>query len=572
VNQHSLRNFFTSLATRLPGGRLWATALSLCLVIALACTTPAAAAPPVAAKPQVLFLPFDVQIPGSYSYLQNGLASTLASRLSSRANVAAVAQTNTSNQLAHALTEGNYSRFGQMLEKSGADYLVMGALAPKAGQFELVSYVFTRTGSQAPKQFEQDFQSVDDAMTAIDAMAWDISGKVFNKPKPDALAGTGATGMSGFQTAHPERAYREGLFSGSPVGLEQGGPFELVKSFRSKGVAGEAMDINVADLEGDGQEEILVLTSGALRLYRNDNGSFRMLATIDLPDHLRYHAISMADMNNNGLQEIYISASNGDNPDSTVLEWDGRKIKTLTDHVAWYLDTITAPDVAPMLVGQKGISYEFPGGDIYTLQFKTNGTIIPGKRLSLPKGTTIFNFTLADIDGDGNREILTISHSNHLQVFDADGTLRWTSPELIGASNKFFGTPTSTNNSVEADNDTLWIHTRIAIADLDQDGVNDVLVGRNRVESVRFMPNLRYFDGASLAAYQWKNGTMQSIWETRKLPGYLTNYQVGTNTPAENQYTIFFVETESSYPFAFWQSTTSYLNCYTLQVIPSRLQ
>ena len=46
--------------------------------------------------------------------------------------------------------------------------LVMGSLAPKSGQFELTSYVFTRTDSQTPKQFQQDFQSVDDAMAAID--------------------------------------------------------------------------------------------------------------------------------------------------------------------------------------------------------------------------------------------------------------------------------------------------------------------------------------------------------------------------------------------------------------------
>nr|WP_320011700.1 VCBS repeat-containing protein [uncultured Desulfobulbus sp.] len=566
MNRHSLRIIFTNLAARTQNGLLRAISFSLCLTVALTCTIPATAASPVAAKPQVLFLPFDVQITGSYSYLQNGLASTLASRLSSRANVAAVAQTTTSTQLAQALKKGNYSRFGQMLMQSSADYLVMGSLAPKDGQFELVSYVFTRTGSQAPKQFEQDFQSVDDAMSAVDAMAWDISGKVFNKPKPDALAGAGGNGMSGFQTAHPERAYREGLFSGSTTGLEHGGPFELIKSFRSKGVAGEAMDINVADLEGDGQQEILVLTKDALRLYRNDNGAFRMLATIDLPNHLNYHAITMADLNGNGLQEIYISASNGDNPEATVMEWDGRAIQNLTDHVPWYLATITSPGTPPLLVGQKSISYDFPSSELYTLKISNDGTIQPDTKLILPPKTTIFNFTIADINGDGSKEILTISHANRLQVFDTDGTLRWTSPDELGASNKFFGTLTSANNSVEADNDTRWIHTRIVITDLDRDGINDVLVGRNRVETVRFMPNLRYFDGASLAAYTWKDGSMHPLWETRKMPGYLTNYQVEPSQSADNQYSIFFVETESSYPFAFWQSTTSYLNCYTLQV------
>jgi len=546
---------------------LWSIAMIACLVMALFLPAVAGASNRGAAKPQVIFLPFDVQIPGSYSYLRNGLASTLASRLASRANVATVAKGNTSEQLAQSLSQGNYDQFSQMLQRSGADYLVMGSLAPKSGQFELMSYVFSRTANQAPKQFQQDFQSVDDAMSAIDAMAWDISGKVFNRPKPDALAGSvGGKGMGAFQTAHPERSYRDGLLSGSASGLETGGPFELVSSFRSKGISGEAMDINAGDLTGDGQDEILVLTNGALKLYRNDKGAFRMLATVDLPNYLRYHAVTLGDINHNGLQEIFLSASNGDSPDSTVMEWNGRKITTLLEHAPWYLATINAPGAAPMLVGQKRLASEFGGGDIFQMQWAASGELTPGKQLALPKGTNLFDFTLADINGDGNKEILVINSSNHLQMYDANGSLRWTSPDKIGASNKFFGSLTSTNNSVNAEKDSVWIHTRIVVTDLDMDGTNDVLVAKNRVETVRFMPDLRYFDGASLAGYKWKDGGMTRLWETRKIPGYITNFQTGQNNTASNQYAIYFTETESSYPFAFWQSANSYLNCYTLRV------
>lgn len=541
-----------------------------CLVTVLVITPMAQAKEAVAPKPQVIFLPFDVQIPGSYAYLRNGLASTLASRLASRANVAAIAQGSTSEQLAQALKSGDYGAFSQMLQRSGADYLVMGSLAPKAGQFEMMGYVFAKASSQAPKKFQQDFQSVDDAMGAVDAMAWEISGKVFNKPKPDALAGTvGGKGMSAFQTAHPERAYREGLLAGSASGLEAGGPFELVSSFRSKGIQGEAMDINAGDLDGDGREEIVVLTNGSLKLYLNEKGAFRMLATIDLANHLRYHAVTLGDINHNGRQEIFISASNGDNPDSTAFEWNGHKISTLFEHAPWYLATITAPGQKPMLVGQQRLAADFGGGDILSMQLSPAGEVIAGKQLTLPKGTNIFDFTLADIDGDSTKEVLTINNDNRLQVFDANGSLRWTSPELIGASNKFFGTLTSGNNAVNAEKDSTWIHTRIAVADLDLDGINDVLVGSNRLETVRFMPNLRYFDGASLVAYQWKKGTMNRLWETKKIPGYITNYQSGSQVGSDKQYRIYFAETESSYPFAFWQSSNSYLNCYTLRVNPT---
>ena len=566
MNVHSLLKTFSSIIPTTIRKWSWPFVMVACLATALILPPTVMAKNTASPKPQVVFLPFEVHIPGSYSYLRNGLASTLASRLAARAPIAAIAQGSTSDQLAKALADGNYTAFGQMLQRTGADYLVMGALAPKAGQFELTGYVFTRTSTQAPKQFQQDFQSVDDAMDAIDAMAWEISGKVFHTPKPDALSGpVGGMGMSAFQTAHPERAYREGLLAGSASGLEAGGPFELVNSFRSKGLAGEAMDINAGDLDGDGREEILVLTNGTLKLYRNEQGAFRMLAAVDLANHLRYHAVTMGDFNRNGLAEIFLSASNGDKPDTSVMEWDGRKITTLVEHATWYLATITAPGEEPLLVGQQRVASEFGGGDIFTMRL-ANGEVVAEKQLALPKGTNIFDFTLADIDGDANKEILTISSSNRLQVYNADGSLRWTSPDPIGASNKFFGTLTSTNNAVNSEKDSVWIHTRIVVADLDLDGTNDVLVGRNREETVRFMPNLRYFDGASLAAYQWKNGSMNRLWETKKIPGYITNYQMGLHAAADGQYKIYFAETETSSPFAFWQSSSSYLNCYTLRV------
>jgi hypothetical protein len=545
----------------------WLPALFGALLLVLLMSPMVLAKPPVATKRQVLFLPFDVQIPGSYVHLRQGLASTLASRLASRANIAPIAHSATTDQMAQALQAGNHDAFSQLLQRSGADYLVMGSLAPKAGQFALVGYVFSQTSNQAPKKFQQDFQSVDDAMSAVDAMAWDISGKVFGKPKPNALAGpAGGTGMSAFQTAHPERAYREGLMSGSASGLEAGGPFELVSTFRSKGIAAEAMDVNAGDLDGDGEEEIVLLTNSSLMLYRNENGAFRMLATMNLPDHLRYHSVSMADMNRNGLQEIYISASNGDNPDSSAMEWNGKRITTLFAHVPWYLATITSPGQDPILVGQQKLASEFGGGDIFTMQLTQAGGVVESKQLALPKGINVFDFTLADIDGDGNSETLAITSGNRLQVYKADGSLSWTSPELIGASNNFFGTLTSGNNAVMAEKETVWVHTRIVPTDLDLDGVTDVLVGSNRLETVTFMPNLRYFDGSSLAAYRWQNGALQRLWETKKIPGYITNYQVTGDPQGSNSYRVYFAATESNYPFVFWKSSSSSLNCYTLRV------
>jgi hypothetical protein len=59
---------------------------------------------------------------------------------------------------------------------------------------------------------------------------------------------------------------------------------------------------------------------------------------------------------------------------------------------------------------------------------------------------------------------------------------------------------------------------------------------------------------------------MQRLWETKKTPGYITNHQMVRDPQGEDRYRIYFAETESSYPFVFWQSSASALNCVTLRV------
>jgi len=532
---------------------------------------PAKSAPPAKtqgpAKPQVLVLPFDVEISGSSAYLRNGLASTLASRLATRANVAAVAEGAASEQMAKSLKTGDHAAFAQQLRQSGADYLIIGSLAPKGSQFELIAYLFTQTSGQTPKRFLQNFNTVDDAMSAIDELAWDISGAVFNKPRPEMKsAPTQPGGTSLLHTAHPDKAYRAGRYAGTSTGLEIGGPFELVSTLRSKSLPFEVMDMNAGDLDGDGKEEIVLLTKSSLIIYRHDEGQFRMVATINLPAHIRYHSVTLGDLNKNGVQEIYISGNNQDRPDSTALEWNGKKVTFLFQHVPWYLRTMGALGEEPVLLGQSNLAGNLGDNGVYRMTLNADNTLTEGARLNLPKGLNIFDFIQADIEGGQSKVTVAINSRNRLQLYDTAGTLRWTSPDTFGASSNFFGSLTSPDNSAMSEKETTWLRTRIVVADFDGDGINDIMVGRNRLEIVPFMPNLRYFNGGSISALTWESNSLVRLWESRKISGYIANYQVVGASKGSTEYRVYFVEAETSYPFVFWQATSTYLNCYTIKV------
>ena len=523
-----------------------------------AAPTPAKTTEP--AKRQVVFLPFTVEIPGSYAYMRQGLASMLASRLASRADIAAIPQGTATEQMARALKSGEYASVSQQLRQTGADYLVIGSLTPKGQQFELTSYVFSNSAEQTPKKFQRDVVTIDRAMTAVDELAWDISSSVFGKQQPEEAPQT--TKSNAFQTAHPERAYREGKLAGSGSGLESGGAFELTNTFRSKNLLTEVMDMNAGDIDGDGKDEIVVLTKSALIIYRQSESQFQMIATIDLPKHIRYLSVTLGDLNKNGLKEIYISGSNGNNPDSSALEWNGKKMSYLFQHVPYYLRAMTVAGEPPQLLGQTTLAGELGGADICQMTLDPQKGVTQGQKLNLPKGLNLYDFAQGDINGDGKRETIAINKNNRLQVFDAAGTLLWTSAEQYGASDKFYGTIASTSSN---ENNTVYAKTRIEIVDLDMDGVNDILVGRNRLETVKWMPNLRYFEGSSIAALKWEKGTLNTLWETRKIQGYAINYQILPPKKGDRQFQLIFAEGTSSSPFVFWNAPSSFINDYSLR-------
>jgi len=216
-----------------------------------------------------------------------------------------------------------------------------------------------------------------------------------------------------------------------------------------------------------------------------------------------------------------------------------------------------------MLLGQRTLSSELGGSAIHQMLLDPRKGVIEGKQLALPKGFNLYDFTQADITGDGTRETIAINKYNQLQVFSAAGAPLWTSSELYGASNNFFGTLSSVSKT---DQETEYIKTRIVIQDLDLDGVNDILIGKNRLETVKFMPNLRYFDGSTMAGLKWVKGALTTLWETKKIPGYVVNYQMLAPQKGSRQFQLLFAEGETSYPFVFWQAPSAFMNSYTLQV------
>lgn len=553
-----------STRTRTLRAFLW-TVVLLATIFMPICPLLAAQSQGATVQARVVFLPVTVQVDGAPSHLSGGLASVLASRVATRARITAITQGSSTQQMQEALHKADFSSFNRLLAETNADYLVLSTFGPSNAQYELASYVFSRGSGAAPQKVSRFLSNADDPLPAADELASDISALISGK---GTITQTGSAarqdGASPFSSAHPERAYRENMLAQSVAGLERAqGGFKLVESLRGRPLPIELLDLNVGDVDGDGVQELVLLGNKILQLYRYEEGRFVQKIAQDLPGHLNYLSVTLADANGNGVPELYIGASNGALAASSIWEWQNGRLVRLAENIPYYLHAVSLAKGETMLLGQTPPPKEASGGTIHLMRYE-EGTLQPsGNTLPLPEGYNVYDVAPADLDGDGTLEIVAINNKNRLQVFSSSGTLLWTSADEYGASRNFYGTVSSAAAAVQQPS---YLHTRIVTTDIDQDGITDVLVGKNRAKTVPYLPNIRYFDGSSLAGLKWEERGLRVLWETQRISGYVAGYQLLPVQGEESRLELFFAETENTYPFLFWSTPTTSIHRFVLAV------
>ena len=116
---------------------------------------------------------------------------------------------------------------------------------------------------------------------------------------------------------------------------------------------------------------------------------------------------------------------------------------------------------------------------------------------------------IADIDGDGENEIVMGHQDGVLRAFEADGTLKWSSPAIPGV-----------NTGCNAQTTASAIDSSPAVADLDQDGTAEIIVGVGSTWVSNQNGGVIAFDGVS-GAIEWRTALgvdHGSVWDNTSVP------------------------------------------------------
>jgi hypothetical protein len=348
-----------------------------------------------------------------------------------------------------------------------------------------------------------------------------------------------------YQTAHPERAFMGAVTAGDSQVMQPGG-FRNIQDFTmSQNFDFAAQGMDVGDVDGDGIDDIVIASLTQVHIYHRSGNKFNSFGIVTLSKSNRIHCISLADLNNNGRDEIYISTSDHTGPNSFAVEWQENDFAFLIKNTPWYIKAVNLPGQGMILAGQRAGHNQPLDPGVYQLTGEQGGTaqdkLKKGQKLPLPREVNVFSFVMADIDGDGSEEIVFIDERDHLTVMRQGGKPMWRSSGLFGGSNRSIGKEIEPDviherNALQPEQyGKVFVPSRIIAIDLNHDGLMDVVVNRNQLRWSPVFPNLKSYTAGHILGLSWNGISMTELWYTKKVDGYLTDYQFKTGPNDTNR-------------------------------------
>lgn len=454
---------------------------------------------------KVVFYPTDVSEAGELAYLRESVRMMLASRLSGIAGI--------------------QPQFEEKVTAGTVGYRVQSRLVSTENGVTVSASVLSPSSS-VPEPFKVTVAEDSLVMTAlenlVDEMAeslFDVEAKVVSAPivsKPVAA--------TDFHTPHPDRQVKENSGFGLSITqdefiAEMAIKVTATERYKSTLLPYSTRGMSAGDLDGDSLDEILIATNTTIHILQLRDKRIRPLTTVPLPGLLQVHALNVADLNNNGVMEIYVSATRKGEPRSFVLEWHPEAgITWLHKEVPKYLRPLTLPGKGLVLAGQSG---GLEGGalvGIYQLSLQAGEDIVTGELLPVPESVNLFEFVFADLEGDGVAEVVAINKKEELKVFNSNLELLYTSPAGFGGRELMEG---------------LNPPIRLVVTDFDADGNDDILLVDNELSSPTMMKKSKYYENGQVRGLLWDRDLFLEMWRTNVFQKAISDFQFLTVTGRE---------------------------------------
>ena len=284
------------------------------------------------------------------------------------------------------------------------------------------------------------------------------------------------------------------------------------------------MGLDVADLDGDGKAEVLVLGRNKLLIFAREGKSLALKDSLQSSLGEEFVKVSAGDVNGDGKAEIYLVSSVGLRAETALLEWTGKFRRILK--VNAHLHVVKAHDSAPLLLSQDTLVNSYFSGRISVMAFDgaklTQKEVLP----EFTEGVQFYTLTPLDPNRKETSGYVGLNERSYVCLWDGNGKLLWRSEEKVGGTNNFLSAPASHRRDML---EFLDFNARFLIKDINRDGNKEVLV-INNIPLGKHTQLLKIMEKSVVTAYAVGPGGLAAKWDSRQFPYCLTDMQAEGGT------------------------------------------
>ena len=486
---------------------------SMCLVF-LVLLFPAQA---FAAKSTYVVLPFTVNGPENFNYLERSIPQMLTSRLYSKGEVEAASDVPAAQRAVSDAATADRAR-----NALKADYVVFGTVTIVGDNYSLDVQVRDKAG----KSWNQASEGkVAQLISGISRTSDSINHQVFGR--------SSAPQAQRVNQMHPDIVVNQDRPKDvylNPQFRYSGSSAEDESRMRSQTLQFTAVGMEVCDLDNDGRNEVVLLSETTLYAYRFDNGRLNKVAEIELPRTHRTLAVRALP----GSSKTYLIVNMIDKdsmPQASIYSLSGNTFKEEYSRQKYFLNVVkVAPDYRPTLIGQKSGRPRLFASGVYEMLLTGSGQLTQGARLSLPEGADVFNFTY--LPGGFSKEgdkIIVLSNRERLRTHTLKGArLAETDEKYSGAAIGIETNPAMPGLSRDdaTMGETYFIPMRMIPMDIERDGNYELLVNRPISTASGIFDRYRFNPQSEIHSLFWDGIGLNLQWKTRRIKGSTVDYTI----------------------------------------------
>lgn len=486
---------------------------SMCLLL-LVLLFPAQA---LAAKTTYVVLPFTVNGPDNFTYLERSIPQMLTSRLYAKGEVEAATDVPAAQK---AVSDAGAADRARAALK--ADYVVYGTVTVMGDSYSLDVRVRDKGGKSWNQASEGKISQL---ISGISRTSDSINREVFGRG--------GSTQPQRVNQMHPDIMVNQDRPKDvylNPQFRYSGSSGEDESRLRSQTLQFTAVGMEICDLDNDGRNEIVLLSETHLYAYRFENGRLTKVAEFELPRTLKPLAVRAMPTSS----KVYIIVNMIDKdvtPQASLYTFSGNMFKEEYSRQKYFLNVVKlAPDYRPILIGQKSGRPRLFATGVHEMLLGASGELMQGARLNLPEEADVFNFT--HLPGGHSKEgdkIILLSSREKLRTYTMKGARLAESDEKYSGAAIGIETNPAMPGLARDDatmGDTYFIPMRMIPMDIEQDGNYELLVNRPISTASGIFDRYRFNPQSEIHSLFWDGIGLNLQWKTRRIKGSTVDYAI----------------------------------------------